>query len=103
MGETDETRAAPPGAAIEEGEAAVIEAAAHSDPVARGVESDQGQQDEIEMTRVDAASTRPRLGDAESVRRQSIARAVGGEGQTRGSPRAEDRQVRLPAGLGATS
>jgi alkanesulfonate monooxygenase SsuD/methylene tetrahydromethanopterin reductase-like flavin-dependent oxidoreductase (luciferase family) len=67
VGQSDEPRPAPHWAALQKGEAAVVEAAAHADSLASLVEAHQGHQEEVEMTRVDAATAGRRLRDAESV------------------------------------
>jgi hypothetical protein len=54
------------------GEGAVVESTAHPEAVAGGIESDQGNQEEVQGPRkADVPSAELRLGDAEPVPRQA--------------------------------
>lgn len=98
VGNADQAWAAPP-AVVQKGQAAVVVAAAHAEPIELGIEANQGHEDEVELAQ---GARRPCLGvrlqDAEAIGSQPVAGLVAGKPKLPLAAWLENRQVTADAG-----
>lgn len=98
VGNADQAWATPP-AVVQKGQAAVVVAAAHTEPVELGIEANQGHEDEVELAQ---GAWRPCLGvrlqDAKAIGSQPVAGLVAGKPELPLAAWLENRQVTADGG-----